>query len=132
MQEKTEEYGQDTFIAAEKTNGIGEKETKAIELMEKLSQNGFEKLMKENNLDAMVTPGSGATSVLAIGGYPGITVPAGYDINGMPFGICFGGLKYTEPKLIEIAYDFEQATMMRKPPPLESFQMTPEFLFESS
>ncbi|KAJ6409889.1 hypothetical protein OIU84_009388 [Salix udensis] len=115
-----------------KTNGIGEKETEAIELMEKLSQNGFEKLMRENNLDAMVTPGSGATSVLAIGGYPGITVPAGYDINGMPFGICFGGLKYTEPKLIEIAYDFEQATMMRKPPPLESFQMTPEFLFESS
>lgn len=126
--EKNKEYGQDTFIAAEKTNGIGEKERKAIELMEKLSQNGFEKLMMENNLDAMVTPGSGATSVLAIGGYPGITVPAGYDINGMPFGICFGGLKDTEIKLIEIAYDFEQATMMRKPPLLESFQMTPEFL----
>ncbi|KAH8498154.1 hypothetical protein H0E87_017183 [Populus deltoides] len=126
--EKNKEYGQDTFIAAEKTNGIGEKERKAIELMEKLSQNGFEKLMMENNLDAMVTPGSGATSVLAIGGYPGITVPAGYDINGMPFGICFGGLKDTEIKLIEIAYDFEQATMMRKPPLLEYFPMTPEFL----
>lgn len=37
----------------------------------------------------------------------------------MPFGIYFGGLKGTEPKLIEVAYGFEQATKIRKPP---SFQ----------
>jgi amidase len=38
----------------------------------------------------------------------------------MPFGICFGGLKGSEPKLIEIAYSFEQATLIRKPPPLRN------------
>ncbi|XP_024032717.1 probable amidase At4g34880, partial [Morus notabilis] len=113
--EKTEEYGQHTFIQSEKTNGIGEKEMKATELMKNLSRAGFEKLMVENELDALVTPGTGAISVLAIGGYPGITVPAGYDDNGMPFGLCFGGLKGTEPKLIEAAYAFEQATMIRRP-----------------
>ncbi|KAH7851123.1 hypothetical protein Vadar_007597 [Vaccinium darrowii] len=114
--ENANEYGQEILIAAERTNGIGEEEREAIRTMENLSQNGFEKLMKENELDAMVTPGWGASSVLAIGGYPAITVPAGYDSNGMPFGICFGGLKGTEPKLIEVAYAFEQATMVRRPP----------------
>ncbi|XP_038902577.1 LOW QUALITY PROTEIN: probable amidase At4g34880 [Benincasa hispida] len=115
--EKIKEYGQATFIQSKKTNGFGKKEKKAIETMANLSRNGFEKLMRENELDAIVTLGSGCVSVLAIGGYPGITVPAGYGKDdGLPFGICFGGLKGTEPKLIEIAYAFEQATMMRRPP----------------
>ncbi|GAV80538.1 Amidase domain-containing protein [Cephalotus follicularis] len=114
--EKMKEYGQGEFLAAEATSGVEEEEVRAIEMMGKLSKEGFEKLMKENNLDAMVTIGVGASSVLAIGGYPAITVPAGYGSKGMPFGICFGGLRGTEPKLIEVAYGFEQATMSRKPP----------------
>ena len=72
--------------------------------------------MKEHKLDALVTHGSDISSVLAIGGFPGISVPAGYYSKGIPFGICFGGLKGSEPKLIEIAYSFEQATKIRKPP----------------
>ncbi|XP_060963857.1 probable amidase At4g34880 isoform X2 [Cannabis sativa] len=112
-------YGQEQLIAAEMTNGIGEDVFKAVDTMKKLSENGFEKLMKENELDAMVTLGWGASTVLAIGGYPAISVPAGYELSSkMPFGICFGGLKGTEPKLIEIAYAFEQATMVRRPPPI--------------
>ena len=116
MQEKLEEYGQDEFLASENTSGIGEQEIEAIEMMANLSKYGFEKLMKDNNLDAMVTIGSGACTVLAIGGYPAITVPAGYQSNGMPFGISFGGLRGSEPKLIEISYAFEQATRERRPP----------------
>lgn len=112
------EYGQDFFIASEMTSGIGKEEIKATKTLERLSKYGFEKMMKENELDAMVTIGSGAAVVLAIGGYPGITVPGGYKSDGMPFGICFGGLKGTEPKLIEIAYGFEQATRVRRPPDL--------------
>ena len=116
LQEKLKEYGQDQFIASEMTTGIGEQELKAVENMKKLSEEGFEKLMKEKNLDALVTLGQGSSRVLAIGGYPAISVPAGYQSNGMPFGICFGGLKGTEPKLIEIAYAFEQATKARRVP----------------
>ncbi|XP_010436258.1 PREDICTED: uncharacterized protein LOC104719978 [Camelina sativa] len=96
-QEKVKEWGQDVFIAAEATNGM-------------------EKLMKEQKLDAIVALGSTLSSVLAIGGYPGINVPAGYDSEAVPFGINFGGLRFSEPKLIEIAYGFEQATLIRKPP----------------
>ncbi|CAN7043925.1 unnamed protein product [Brassica rapa subsp. trilocularis] len=114
--EKVKEWGQEVFLEAETTNGMGDKEKAALLTMEEFSRNGIEKLMKENKLDAIVTYGSTLSSVLAIGGYPGITVPAGYDSEGVPFGISFGGLRFSEPKLIEIAYGFEQATLIRKPP----------------
>jgi len=103
------------------TSGIGKSEIEAMKMMEQLSKDGFESLIKKNQLDALLAIGSDASPMLAIGGYPAITVPAGYDKQGMPFGVCFGGLKGTEPKLIEIAYDFEQATRTRKPPPHFSF-----------
>lgn len=110
------EFGQDIFLAAEATNGIGKTEKAAVYNLARLSGEGFEKLVWDNKLDTLVTPGSIVSPVLAIGGFPGISVPAGYDKNGVPFGITFGGLKGSEPKLIEIAYDFEQATQVRKPP----------------
>ncbi|XP_059591749.1 probable amidase At4g34880 [Vitis vinifera] len=116
LQEKTDEYGQEVFMASEMTNGIGEEERTTMEMLAILSRDGFEKLMKENELDATVTLGPGMAPVLTIGGYPGITVRAGYDEDGMPFGICFGGLRGMEPKLIEVAYGFEQPTMIRRPP----------------
>ncbi|XP_077231458.1 putative amidase At4g34880 [Tasmannia lanceolata] len=115
-QEKIDEFGQGVFLAAEATNGFGEAENKAIEKMKRLSRDGLERLMKEKKLDALVTPGADASAILAIGGFPGISVPAGYGNDGVPFGICFGGLRGSEPKLIEIAYSFEQATKVRKPP----------------
>ncbi|KAA8545213.1 hypothetical protein F0562_019997 [Nyssa sinensis] len=117
--EMTEEFGQAIFLAAEATNGIGDAEKKALLNLARLNQDGLEKVMTENRLDALVTAGPGVSPVLAIGGFPGISVPAAYDSDGVPVGICFGGLKGSEPKLIEIAYGFEQATRIRKPP---SFQ----------
>ncbi|KAG9442591.1 hypothetical protein H6P81_018445 [Aristolochia fimbriata] len=121
-QEKTQEYGQDIFLAAQRTKGIGAAERHAQDNMVRLSKQGIEKLMAERNLDAVVAPAfvtaeSRIYTVLAIGGYPGISVPAGYRVNGVPFGICFGGLRGSEPKLIEIAFGFEQASRIRKPPP---------------
>ncbi|KAF8410439.1 hypothetical protein HHK36_002968 [Tetracentron sinense] len=114
--EMINKFGQKLFLEAESTNGIGNVEKKALLNMARLTRDGFEKLMMENKLDALVTPGAGVTPVLAIGGFPGISIPAGYDRNGVPFGICFGGLRGSEPKLIEITYALEQATKIRKPP----------------
>lgn len=84
--------------------------------MNKLSANGLEKLVKEHKLDAVVMPNADASSALAIGGMPGISVPAGYGKMGVPFGLCFGGLRGYEPRLIEMAYAFEQHTKVRKAP----------------
>lgn len=116
LQERLKDFGQPDLIAAEKTNGIGTRERAAVRRLREISTNGLEKLMKEHRLDAIVAPNSDASSVLAVGGYPGIAVPAGYDEQGVPFAICFGGLQGYEPRLIEIAYAFEQATKVRKPP----------------
>ncbi|XP_074362048.1 putative amidase At4g34880 isoform X3 [Apium graveolens] len=114
--EMLDKLGQIILLSAEATNGIGSEEKKATLNLEKLSRDGFEKIMRDHKLDALVTPSPFCAPILAIGGYPGITVPAAYDTTGVPRGICFGGLKGSEPKLIEIAYGFEQATKIRKPP----------------
>ncbi|MBA0793099.1 hypothetical protein Gohar_017531 [Gossypium harknessii] len=114
--ELTDKIGQDIFLAAQATNGIGAQEKAALANLENLSKNGLEKLMRDYKLDAVVTPRADASSVYAIGGFPAIIVPAGYDSQGVPIGISFGGLKGSEGKLIEIAYAFEQATKIRKPP----------------
>ncbi|XP_007041914.2 PREDICTED: putative amidase C869.01 [Theobroma cacao] len=114
--EKVKEYGQHLLLEAAATNGIGKKEKEALTNLAKTSRDGFEKLMKKNKLDALLAPLHLGSHLLAIGGFPGISVPAGYDTDGMPFGITFGGLKGSEPTLIEIAYGFEQATKIRRPP----------------
>ncbi|KAJ4959075.1 hypothetical protein NE237_026186 [Protea cynaroides] len=111
------QWGQDIFLQSENTTGTGSPAYQAaLANMLSLTENGIVMLMTQNNLDALITPDSTVTSVLAIGGFPGISVPAGYGPDGTPFGICFSGLQGYEPRLIEIAYGFEQATNIRKPP----------------
>jgi amidase len=57
----------------------------------------------------------GSSSPSAIAGYPNITVPAGY-VGPLPVGVSFIGGRWDEPKLIALAYAFEQATHVRVPP----------------
>ena len=92
---------------------------------------GIDFVMKKNRLDALVAPtggppwptdwingdhfSGGYSSASAVAGYPHITVPAGY-VFGLPVGISFFGGAFSEPKLIQIAYAFEQATKARRPP----------------
>jgi amidase len=35
---------------------------------------------------------------------------------GLPLGLTFMGLAWTEPKLVRYAYAYEQATKVRRPP----------------
>jgi amidase len=51
-------------------------------------------------------------------GFPGIVIPMGFGSQGLPMTISFMGQPYDEGKLIGYAYDYEQATMMRRPSPL--------------
>ncbi len=51
----------------------------------------------------------------AVARYPSLTVPMG-QVHGLPVGIVFLGAAWSEPRLIELGYAFEQATRARKPP----------------
>ena len=112
------EFGQDLFIESERTSLPNSEYTNAVNKLVNLSEQGFETYMKNNSLDAMVAPEDSATSILGVGGYPGIVIPAGFKPDGLPFGIMFGGLKGSDAALIEIAYALEQLTKARKPPKL--------------
>jgi amidase len=92
---------------------------------------GIDFIMRKHRLDALVAPtggppwptdwlngdhfSGGYSSASAVAGYPHITVPAGY-VFGMPVGLSFFGGAYSEGKLIKMAYAFEQATKIRRPP----------------
>ena len=90
---------------------------------------GIDGVLKAYKLDAFITPGSSGARIAATAGYPIIAVPfglvpnapqqpfpAGFDAKPAPFGVGFVGAQCSEPKLIEIAYAFEQATKRRVPP----------------
>lgn len=56
-----------------------------------------------------------STSPAAISGFPLINVPMGLSY-GLPVGITFMGRAWSEPKLIALAYSFEQHTKARQVP----------------
>ncbi len=51
-------------------------------------------------------------------GFPGIVVPMGLGSQGLPMTISFMGRPYDEGRLLSYAYDYEQATLLRRPSPL--------------
>jgi amidase len=56
-----------------------------------------------------------ASGLVALAGYPDLVVPAGF-VDGMPVGISFIGMPWSEAALISYGYAFEQASQARKPP----------------
>ena len=52
----------------------------------------------------------------AITGFPLITVPAGYAYEVLPLGLTFMGRPWSEATLLRLAYAFEQAHPVRRPP----------------
>jgi len=101
---------------------------------------GIDEVMKAQKLDALLFPGASGAGIAAKPGYPTVIVPFalvpnvpggpgagggaaaapfpdGFDPKPAPYGVSFTGMGCSEPKLIELAYAFEQATKKRVPPP---------------
>jgi amidase len=91
---------------------------------------GIDEIMKAERLDAIFFPGPNGAAIAAKPGYPTVTVPwalvpnaptppfpDGFNAKPGPMGVSFTGMACSEPKLIEIAYAFEQATKKRVAPP---------------
>jgi amidase len=93
---------------------------------------GIDEIMKKENLDALLFPGPSGAAISAKPGYPTVIVPFGtvpnapmgapfpdgFNAKPSPYGVSFAGLACSEPRLIELAYAFEQATKKRVPPAL--------------
>ena len=92
---------------------------------------GIDAVLRQHQLDAIIAPSGGpawftdwvngdhhggsSSSPAAVAGYPSITVPAGF-VFGLPVGISFFSTAYREPTLLKLAYAFEQASRVRRPP----------------
>ncbi|MGB5246082.1 MAG: hypothetical protein WBN34_05985, partial [Woeseia sp.] len=93
--------------------------------------------LREQKLDALLAPSNGpawltdhvlgdhfsvgSSSFAAISGYANVTVPAGH-VHGLPIGLSFIGGAFSERKLIELAYAFEQNSLARQVPTPENPQ----------
>lgn len=138
-------HAMDLWTDAEATQG-GRQNPAYIENMAKAMKmtrdDGIDRILKEFNVVAIVTPTGGPAAVLepdgtpgtgpipavrgtspaslttttAVAGYPVISVPMGL-VNGLPVGLSFGGTAWSEASLLALAYDFEQAANARVPPP---------------
>ena len=60
-------------------------------------------------------PPSPRSPFAALAGFPNITVPCG-DVFGLPVGLSFFGRAWSEPRLLALAYAFEQAARGRTAP----------------
>jgi amidase len=93
------------------------------------TSNGLDAVIKQHQLDAILFPGSSGAGIAARPGYPSVMVPfamvpneptppfpVGFDAKPAPYGVTFTGAACSEPRLLGIAYAFEQATKRRVPP----------------
>jgi amidase len=126
-------FGQEFFLMAQEKGPLTDKTYRAaLEKCRRLARKeGIDATLAKHKVDALVAPTGGppwlidlvngdsytggSSSPAAVSGYPSITVPAGYAF-GLPVGLSFIGPAWSEPALIRLAYGFEQATRVRRPP----------------
>ena len=102
------------------------------------AEQGLDRVIAEQRLDAVLFAGGAGAGIAAKPGYPTVMVPlgfvenapekapvspgpafpAGFEARPAPFGLSFTGLACSEPRLLALAYAFEQATRRRVPPRL--------------
>jgi amidase len=89
----------------------------------------IEGVMSKERLDAIVYPTSprrpgrtdedpnpgapsplNATNIANLTGFPDLIVPAGFTGRGLPVGLSFLGVAFSESRLLALGYAFEQAT----------------------
>ncbi|HZR20015.1 MAG TPA: amidase [Verrucomicrobiae bacterium] len=132
-QQELQWFGQEELVKSEAKGPLTEQAyLDAVATCRRVARvEGIDAVMTQHHLDAIIAPTSGpahvtdpvlgdhgvgdSTTPAAVAGYPSITVPAG-QVHGLPVGLSFFAEAWSEPKLLRIAYAFEQATKARRPP----------------
>ena len=129
-------YGQAQLDISDEMNLVQDRERYVADRRKDIllsATNGIDAALKAHNLDALFFPGVSSANIAARPGYPSVTVPwafvpvptgqganafpAGFDPKPAPYNVTFTGTACSEPKLIELAFAFEQATRKRVAPP---------------
>lgn len=126
-------FGQNILVESQSKGGLtDEAYLKALKNVVNTSRGAIDETLKKFGLHAICGPsygpagctdhvngnystGYGFSGPAAMAGYPHITVPCGF-VSGLPVGLSFFAEAWSEPKLIEMAYAFEQKTKVRRPP----------------
>jgi amidase len=126
-------FGQELFEAAQ---ALGDLTTPAYlearaACVKGAREDQLDRALDRFGLDAVIAPTGGVAWLIdpiagdhfsgsfsgpaAVAGYPHLTVPAGY-VRGLPTGLSFVGKPFTEWRLLNLGYAFEQATKHRRAP----------------
>jgi len=130
-------FGQELFIAAQARGPLTDKaylDARAT-CLQLTRAEGIDAVMAAHSLNALICftkgtatltdhlngeAGSGSSSTLAaVAGYPSVTVPAA-NVYGLPIGLSFVGLPWSDAQLLALAADFESQTKARTEPQFKS------------
>ena len=128
----TVKYGQSNLDNADEIDLVADRARYEADRRKDLvltAAHGIDEVMKAQRLDALLFPAVTGNGIAARAAYPSVIVPfatvpnnappafpAGFDPKPAPFGVTFTGMACSEPKLIALAYAFEQATKRRMAP----------------
>ena len=126
-------FGQENFVLANAKGPLSEPAYLAArdKVRRLAGPQGIDAALKAQRLDALAAPAMSPAWVTdpingdhfigagygpaAAARYPSLTVPMG-EVHGLPVGIVFLGPAWSEPRLIELGFAFEQASRARRPP----------------
>jgi amidase len=125
-------FRQERFTASEARGPLSDEVYQRAMEHNRCFARGFAAFLEEQRFDALVAPTNapawaidlfngdrhlgGSSAPAAVAGFPLLTVPAGFVFDLLPIGVTFMGPPWSEPKLICLAYSFEQASLARRPP----------------
>lgn len=127
-------FGQELFhLAVEAPPASSPSARKARTAATRAARASIDETLAAHHLDAIMAPTNspawvstlgegdpftfGTSSPAAVAGYPDITVPAGYR-RGLPVGMSFFGPRWSDARMLSLAYSFERHTDVRRPPRL--------------
>lgn len=126
-------FGQELFEQAQAAPGLEDPAYLSARASARrlAGEQGIDAALKADRLDALIVPTTGPAWVTTLGkgdtfpgagygaaavaGYPSLSVPMG-QTQGLPLGLLFMGAAWSEPRLIELGYAYEQRSHARFAP----------------